>query len=218
MEIRKFFAEFVGTLILMYLGALAVVSAVRLEIDVTLFAAFGFGGALLIAIVVIGPVSGAHLNPAVSLAMWLDRRMAFSDMIAYWIAQTAGAFVAWALVWAGFDSDTVAATYTTPGVSVANAFIIELVLTTFFAWVILAVTRNAPSMAAFVIPLALVGIHFSGVPLSGASVNPVRSLAPGIIGGQAPALWVFLTAPLAGGVVAWILFRWFPSPGTEPSD
>ena len=93
------------------------------------------------------------------------------------------------------------------GVSVGTAFLVEVVLTALFLLVILMVSQRGDIVAGVVIPLTLVVVHFCGIPITGTSVNPARSLAPALIGGDFDSLWIFLVAPLVGAVIAFALYR-----------
>jgi aquaporin Z len=156
-------------------------------------------------------VSGGHFNPAVSLAALLDGRINLTEMIGYWIAQVAGAVVAaLMLLWAS-DQDAVAGTTTrvSPTIGVGSAFLLELVLTAFFVMVILKVTKSYgySGQALTVIPLSLVALHLASVAFTGTSVNPARTLGPGIVGSQLADVWIYLLAPLIGAVVGWALYQ-----------
>ena len=172
--------------------------------------ALAFGLALLAGIWALGHVSGAHFNPAVTLALFADGRISLSDSIGYWVSQFAGGVVAALLVALASSTDTVAGTMTTfsdQGV----AILMELALTAIFVWVIMASTsRRAGHHAPLAIALTLVGVHLSGIPFSGASVNPARSFAPAVVSGNFEGLWVYIVFPLLGGLVAYGLFRLFP--------
>lgn len=216
MVINKYLAELIGTFILVGVGSLSIISGGAAGVPVLLTAPFGFGLGLMAAIFAVGHVSGGHFNPAVTLAMFLDKRTDFSDLVGYWIGQVAGAILASLLIWAAAGSRAaVAATYTNPAAGEGESFAIELALTAVFVLVIMASTKAAPRVAGIVIPLTLVAIHFAAVPLTGASVNPARSLAPALIGDTGAGLWLYLVAPMVGAVIAWALFRLF---GVEEGD
>jgi aquaporin Z len=205
--IRRYIAELIGTLILVFVGGLAILGGGG---DLVVIA-FGFGLALLIGLYAVGEVSGGHFNPAVSLAALLDGRINLTEMIGYWIAQVAGAVVAaLMLLWAS-DQDAVAGTTTrvSPTIGVGSAFLLELVLTAFFVMVILKVTKSYgySGQALTVIPLSLVALHLASVAFTGTSVNPARTLGPGIVGSQLADVWIYLLAPLIGAVVGWALYQ-----------
>ena len=212
MAINKYLAETVGTFILVFLGSMSILAGVTAGGPLMVVIPLGFGLALLVAIASVGHVSGGHFNPAVTLAMWFDRRTSFSDLVGYLIGQFVGATLASAVVLIATEREAVAATITRHQ-DAGTGFLMELLLTLVFVLVILASTRVAPVQAPLLISLALAAVHFAGVPFSGASVNPARSFAPALVGGEFSGLWVYLLAPLAGGAVAWSLWRMF---GVEP--
>lgn len=212
MVINKYLAEFMGTFVLVFVGSLAILANVLTEGPI-LAIAFGFGLALLAGIWAVGHISGAHFNPAVTLAMLLDKRTTFSDAIGYWVAQFAGASVASLVIWAASSRLEVAAT-TTGYRELSTGILVELALTAIFVWVILAVTRTGGNHAPIAIALTLVTVHVAGIPFSGASVNPARSFGPAIVSGAPEAmeqLWVYIVFPLVGAIVAFGLYRLFPA-------
>ena len=141
MVINKYLAEFLGTFILVFFGSLAILSTLATGGPLLITIGFGFGLALLAGIWVAGHVSGAHFNPAVTLAMLLDGRTSFSDAIGYWVSQFAGAGVASLVVWAASSRLAVAET-TTGYEKLSTGILIEVALTAVFVWVILAVTKS----------------------------------------------------------------------------
>jgi aquaporin Z len=209
-QFRTYFAEFVGTSILVFVGSLAILSSLRSDGDLIVIA-LGFGLALLIALYALGEVSGGHFNPAVTLAAFLDGRISLTDGVGYWVSQVAGgAVAALGIAWVT-SRDTVGRTATVPGEGVGDGttFLIEVVLTAFFVMLILKVTKSTEfGRGAFVaISLGLVAIHVAAVPLSGASVNPARSIGPALVGANADKLWLYLVAPLVGAIVGWVLYQ-----------
>lgn len=217
MVINKYLAELMGTLILVGLGTMGILgvggAAGAAEIVVI---AFAFGLALLAGIWAVGHVSGAHFNPAVTLAMLLDRRITFGDAIGYWVAQFAGATVG-SLIVLGMSGNRadVAATVTTYE-ELSAAIVAEIALTAVFVWVIMATTRFTRARgnhAPAAIALTLVGVHLAGIPFSGASVNPARSFGPAAVGGVVGSeVLVYMWAPVVGAIVAFALYRLFPVP------
>jgi aquaporin Z len=164
---------------------------------------------LLAAIFAVGHVSGGRFNPAVTVAMVLDKRTLPVDAAGYIVAQAIGAIGAAALVMVVAGQASVAAGVTKPGGGVTDigALILEVVLTAGFVAVILTSTKRAHLLAPLVIPLTLVAIHFAAAPLTGASVNPVRSLGSALVGGDLAGLWIYIVAPLVGAVLGWAVFR-----------
>jgi len=209
MNPRALIAELLGTFTLVALGSFSIVSANGSSIPPLLIAPFGFGLGLLAAIVVFGHVSGGHFNPAVTLAAWIDRRIDLFGAIGYLIAQALGALVASMTVLVLFGKELVDFTRNTPAsvITDVQAFGIEAVLTAIFVAVILTITARSASQAVFVIPLTLLMIHFAAIPISGASVNPARSLGPAIVAGNYEHLWVYLTGPFLGAIIGWGLYR-----------
>lgn len=205
MVINKYLAELVGTFILVIVGSMTILSAGEFGL---LMVPFGFGLGLLAAIYAVGHVSGGHFNPAVTLAMYLDRRTDLTDLIGYWVAQFAGGLLASLIILIVSTREAVSQTVT--GFPALRLGIMsELVLTTVFVLVILASTRTAPASAGVAISFTLAAVHFAGIPFSGASVNPARSFGPAVVGGTFSGLWVYLLFPLVGAVVAWGLWQLF---------
>jgi aquaporin Z len=211
MNTRAYLAELLGTFLFFAIG-LSSVQAVGVlggaaPLLVVVPLAFGFG--LLAAIFAVGHLSGGHFNPAVTVAMVIDGRTTPSDAVGYVVAQVIGAIGAAALILVLWGQAAVAATITAPGngFSDIQALAFETVLTAIFLLVILSATRHASTHAALAIPLTLVAIHFAAVPFTGASVNPVRSLAPALLGGDLSKLWIYLVAPIVGAVVAALVYR-----------
>lgn len=212
MVINKYLGELLGTVILVGLGSMGILAVGGATGAAEILAiGFGFGLALLAAIWVVGHVTGAHFNPAVTLGALLDGRLSLGDAIGYWVAQFAGATVGSLIVLAAAgDRASVAATATTYQ-DLGTAVVVEILLTAVFVWTILAVTARGANHAPLAIALVLVGIHFVGIPFSGASVNPARSFGPAVVGGTiGSGLWVYIYAPLIGAIVAWGLYRLFP--------
>ncbi|MDR1473759.1 MAG: aquaporin [Lactobacillales bacterium] len=206
---KKGIAEFIGTFILVFIGTGAAVLSGK--VIGTLGIAIAFGLTIVAAAYSIGTISGAHLNPAVSIAMFVNGRLAVEELVIYVIAQIAGAFLGTAtlsylLQDAGKSVDSLGQNLFN-GVNASGAFIVEALLTFIFILVIITVTSGKfgqPSLAGLVIGFTLTMIHFVGVPLTGMSANPARSLAPAVfVGGEALAeIWVFILAPIVGGILA----------------
>jgi aquaporin Z len=215
--INKYLAEFMGTLILVFggsMGILAVGQATSGAGGATgaadiIAIALAFGLSLLAGIWALGHVSGAHFNPAVTLAMLLDKRISLSDSIGYWVAQFAGGAVASLLVAGASSADIVAATRT-GFADLSTGILMEIALTAIFVWVVMAAVRSGGTAAPGAIALTLVGVHLAGIPFSGASVNPARSFGPAVVSGNFDDLWVYLVFPLVGALVAYGLYRLFP--------
>jgi aquaporin Z len=211
MSAPKYLAELLGTFVLVFVGSMSIVSAQAMNAPILVVVPLGFGFALLAAIFAVGHVSGAHFNPAVTLAALLDRRIPALDAAGYVVAQLVGAIAASAVVLLLSSQAAVRSTRNShpDAVSDIQAFALEVILTAIFLLVILTVTKRDPGHAPLVIPLTLVVIHLAGIPVSGASVNPARSLGPALVSGDLGQVWIYLTAPFAGAATGWLLFRVF---------
>lgn len=212
MVINKYLAELIGTFILVVVGSMTILASGEIGTPL-LTVPFGFGLGLLAAIYAVGHVSGGHFNPAVTLAMYLDKRTSATDLVGYWVAQFAGGLLASLSLMIVSSRDAVGQTVTSYP-SLDLGIMSELVLTAIFVLVILASTKTAPATAGMAISLTLVAVHFAGIPFSGASVNPARSFGPAVVGGDFTGLWVYFVFPLLGGAVAWGLWQFF-QPGAE---
>jgi aquaporin Z len=217
--INRYLAELLGTFILVALGSLGILAVGGPSGAAELIAiGFAFGFALLAGIWVVGHVSGAHFNPAVTLAFWADGRMTFADAIGYWVAQFAGGGVASLVVWMAAGSrDAVASTATTYQ-DLGTAITVEVLLTAVFVWIVMSAGLRGALHAPGAISLTLVGIHLAGIPFSGASVNPARSFGPAVVGADITQLGVYIYAPLIGALIAWGLYRLFPVAEVEIAE
>lgn len=213
---NKALAEFFGTFILVFFG---VGSAVLMGAHIGFHGiAIAFGLSIVAAAYGLGAISGAHLNPAVSLGFVASGRMTAADFVTYCIAQIAGGIAAAGVIYViatgkadyaiasdGLGQNGFGAGYN-GGYSMMAALVFEFVATFLFVTVILGATRaDAPAgFAGLAIGLTLAGVHLVGIDVTGVSVNPARSIGPAVFaGGQAIAdLWLFIAAPLAGGLVA----------------
>ena len=217
MNTKKYVAEVIGTFTLVFLGCGSAIFLGAGAEGGHLAVAFAFGLSIVAMAYVIGGVSGCHINPAVSLSMLLDKRLSVKDFVGYVISQVIGAIAAAALLFAlveAFGMTDLTGGLGTNGVGdlgIGGAFIVEIVLTFIFVLAILGVTaqEKTANVAGLVIGLTLVLVHIVGIPLTGTSVNPARSLGPAIFaGGEALThVWVFILAPLVGAVLAVIAYR-----------
>jgi aquaporin Z len=217
MAVKKYVAEGVGTGVLTFMGCGA---AVVLGTDIGgghLAVALAFGLSIVAMAYVIGGVSGCHINPAVSCGMLLSKRISGKEFCFYVIAQVIGAIVAGALlkwlasVYATGDQTGGLGSNGFGTVGMGGALIVEIILTFIFVFVILGVTSDASkgAVAGIVIGLTLTFVHIVGIPLTGTSVNPARSIGPAIFaGGDALSqLWVFIVAPLVGAAIAALVYK-----------
>ena len=209
MDTRKYLAELVGTFLFLTIGYASVAALTTAEVPALLVVSFAFPLGLLAAIFAVGHISGGHFNPAVTVAAVLDRRTDTTDAIGYILAQVIGAIGAAAVVLVVAGQSAVAAGITKPGgvVTDIGALILEIVLTAGFVLVILVSTKRAPGLAPLAIPLTLVAVHFASASLTGASVNPARSIGSALVGGDLSGLWIYIVAPIVGAIGAWALFR-----------
>ena len=220
-SVKKYVAELVGTFVLVLMGCGSAVFSNLLGTPLPyalVGIAFAFGLAVLVMVYAIGGISGCHINPAVSLSMLAAGKISVKDAVAYIVVQCVGAIIgAGVLYWiaTGYPTYSLAVTglgqngydlASPSGFSMASAFVAEVVLTSIFLLVIHGSTsEKAPKgFAGLFIGLSLVLIHLVGIPVTGTSVNPARSLGPAIIvGGTAlNQLWLFWGAPIIGGLLA----------------
>jgi len=218
MDTRKYLAELVGTFLFMTIGYASVAAFGAASAPGLLVVPFSFGLGLLAAIFAVGHISGGHFNPAVTVAAVLDRRTSTQDAIGYILAQVVGAVAAAAVVFIVAGQAAVAAGVTKPGggVSDIGALILEVVLAAGFILVILTSSKRAPTLAPLAIPLTLVAIHFASAPLTGASVNPARSIGSALLSADLGALWIYIVAPIIGAAGGWAHFRAIDGGGEEP--
>ena len=219
---RKYIAEFIGTCTLVLFGTgVAVVSGGNLVAT-----ALAFGLAIIASAYVIGPISGCHVNPAVSLAMLISKKMDVREFVGYVIAQILGALAGTAILYLILNNSSVGTfalgangygALSATDVSLLAAIVTEVVLTFIFVYTILGVTsdESKSNIAGLVIGLTLTFVHLLGIGLTGTSVNPARSLAPAIfLGGTAlKQVWVFIVAPLLGAALAAIVFKYLNKEG-----
>jgi aquaporin Z len=218
---KRYGAELLGTALLVFFGAGSVIAA-RVEGGVVVVA-LTFGFILLALSYTLGPVSGCHVNPAVTLGALLTGRISTVGAIGYWIAQFVGSIVAslllWVLVKSGGVTDqsgTLGANRYGTHINLGGTFLLEIVLTFLLVLVILTVTSRVEQtgIAAVAIGIAIAACHLVGVALDGTSVNPARSLGPAVFNGGTPLsqLWVFIVAPLIGGILAAAALRFVLGP------
>ena len=213
---KRLLAEFLGTFALVFAGTGAiVVNGITGGVIGHAGIALTFALVVLAMIYTFGDVSGAHLNPAVTVAFAAARRFAWREVPNYVAAQFAGAFAASGLLRVLFPADAKLGT-TLPAGSMAQSFLLELVLTALLMLVILNVSTGAKEkgITAGIAVGAVIGLEamFAG-PISGASMNPARSLAPAVVSGQLQHLWLYLVAPVLGALVGVLLCIGVREPG-----
>jgi aquaporin Z len=211
MNARSYLGELLGTFLFMMIGyaSISAVGVADPPITGLVVVPFGFGLGLLAAIYAFGHLSGGHYNPAVTIAMILDKRTTPADGVAFIVAQIIGAIGAAAVILVAISQSAVAAGISAPGpgVSDVGALILETVFTAIFLVVILTVSKRSPTMAAIAIPLTLVAIHFAIATTSGSSVNPARSIGSALIGGNLSTLWIYLVGPTIGGIIGYAIYK-----------
>lgn len=219
---KRYVAELIGTMVLVLFGCGS--AAIAGSVLGTLGIALAFGLSIVAMAYVIGDISGCHINPAVSIGMWIDGRLNSKDLAAYIIFQCIGAIIGIALLAVIINSAPSLGGYfatglgqngfgsaSSVGLDVMGAIIVEIILTFVFVFTVLGVTKKVENgaVAGIVIGLTLTFVHIMGIPLTGTSVNPARSLAPALfIGGQAlQQVWVFILAPIVGAIIAGLVYK-----------
>ena len=214
MDSRRYLAEAIGTFVLVGVGSMTIVAAGAMGAPVLATVPFGFGLGLMAGIFALGHVSGAHFNPAVTIAMVIDKRTTGIDAVGYIVAQVVGAVAASALLLGLSGNDAVKSTTSAAGPALTGslngamgALVVEATLTAIFLVVILTVTKMAADRAGIVIALTLTAAHFAGIPFSGSSLNPARSLGPAIVTGTYTDIWVWVVGPIVGGIIGWAIYK-----------
>jgi aquaporin Z len=219
---KRYLSELIGTMVLVLFGCGS--AAIAGSVLGTVGIALAFGLSIVAMAYVIGDISGCHINPAVSIGMWIDGRMETQDLLMYIVFQCIGAIIGIGLLAVIINSAPSLGGYavtglgqngfgsaSSVGLDVVGAIIVEIILTFVFVFTVLGVTKKAENgaVAGIVIGLTLAFVHIMGIPLTGTSVNPARSLAPALfLGGQAlEQVWVFILAPVIGAIIAGLLYK-----------
>lgn len=222
MALKRALAEMIGTFVLVFCGVgTAVIAGSHVGF---LGVAFAFGLSLLAMAYAIGPISGCHINPAVTLGMLVSRKVELSEAVRYWVAQVVGGILAAGILLAivsgrkggysagveGLGANGYGA-HSPDGFAVGSALAVEVILTALLVFTVLAATDRIANVAFAGIPIGLVLtlIHLVSIPVTNTSVNPARSIGPAIfVGGWAlKQLWLFILAPLAGGLLGSLVHR-----------
>ena len=207
--IRSLIAEAVGTFALVFAGCGAIMVDAKTHALGHLGVAFSFGLVIMVMIYALGHISGAHFNAAVTFAFAMTRHFPWPRVAAYWAAQLTGALVGAALLRLSLG-DVAHVGATLPSGSQGQSFLWELVLSFFLMLVVMAVatdTRAVGEGAAIAIGGTIALDALFGGPISGASMNPIRSLAPALVSGDFHALWLYLLAPIAGTTLAGLAYQ-----------
>ncbi len=211
--LKKCVAEFIGTFVLVFFacGTAAVVGCSAANGTGYLLTALAFGLVIVAMAYSIGNVSGCHINPAVSIAMLVSGKLSVKDFLGYLAAQFAGAIAGAAALMAFVGKDSGLGANALYQGNIGLSLLIEVILTFVFVIAILGVTskKENSAVAGIVIGLSLTLVHILGISFTGTSVNPARSFGPALfVGGEALAnVWVFLVAPLVGGVLAALVYK-----------
>ncbi len=207
---KKYLAEMIGTMVLVLMGCGAAVSLgctpAGIGVPGVVGTALAFGLAVVAMAYAIGGISGCHINPAITLGVWLSGRMNGKDACMYMIFQVIGAIIGAAILF-GITPGGLGENACQEGISLGTGFIAELVFTCVFVLVVLGTTdakKGAGNFAGLAIGLSLVLVHLVCIRYTGTSVNPARSIGPAIFAGGAALsqLWIFIVAPLCGGALA----------------
>lgn len=206
---HRLVAELVGTYVLVFAGTGAIVTNDLTGGTVThVGVALTFGLVVMAMIYSLGEVSGAHINPAVSIGFWVARRLPFGEMVGYIVSQCVGALLASATVLAIFGSHPNLGA-TLPSGAASQPFVLEVVLTLILMFVILCVATGSKEQGimagAAIGATVMLEALFAG-PICGASMNPARSLGPAVVSGELTHLWIYLVAPVAGAIAAVAVF------------
>lgn len=226
---QKYAAEFFGTLVVVGIGTGTIIALgmSNLEADITTVA-LAFGFAWMAALYTFGRVSGGHFNPALTLAVFLDRRISATDMLGYWVAQFLGALGASAIFAWVLDRSAVATSYTyvaEPTVGGFSGFVAEAIFTMVLGAGFLVLSKSRAHTKYLGMGITLSALTFIGLRFTGASMNPARSFAPSIIGEDIPQffsstnqLWVFFVGPLLGAILGWVLYKFVVVGDTDLTD
>ena len=212
-SVKKYLAECIGTFVLVFFACgTAVVTKCSVDNPAGYLAtALAFGLVIVAMAYSIGNVSGCHINPAVSIAMLVSGKMSVKDFVGYVVAQFVGAIVGGAALMAFVGKESGLGTNGLFDGKIAASLVIEVILTFVFVLAILGVTSKVENgkVAGIVIGLSLTLVHLLGIAFTGTSVNPARSFGPALFaGGDAlKDVWVFIVAPLVGGVLAALVYK-----------
>jgi aquaporin NIP len=207
---RKYLAEVIGTFALVFCGTGAIIINQESGGAIThVGIAITFGLIVASMIYAVGDISGAHLNPAVTLAFWAAKEFPAKEILPYIVSQAVGAFIASLTLRYLFPANVLLGS-TLPSGLPMQSFILELILTFILMFVILHVAKGSKEQGMFaglaIGFVVLLEAMFAG-PICGASMNPIRSLAPAVVSGHLENLWIYLTAPTIGAIVAVLAWK-----------
>ena len=215
---KKYLAEGIGTMVLVLMGCgSAIFFGCATGTAQVLAVAFAFGLAVVGMAYTIGGISGCHINPAITLGVWLSKRMSGKEAIGYMISQFIGAFIGSAILYAltstgGYGESTATGANGFGNGEMLQAFLAEAIFTFVFVLVVFGSTdskKGAGNLAGLAIGLTLVLVHIVCIPITGTSVNPARSFGPAIFqGGEALSqLWLFIVAPFVGATLSALVWK-----------
>lgn len=209
---KKYFAEMVGTMVLVLMGCGSAVFFGCTEPAEILAVAFAFGLSVVAMAYCIGGISGCHINPAITLGVWLSKRMSDKDAVGYMVGQFIGALIGSVIIYlltstGGFGETTATGANSFGEGEMVQALIAEVIFTFVFVLVVLGATdseKGAGNLAGLAIGLTLVLVHIVCIPITGTSVNPARSFGPAIFAGGVALkqLWLFIVAPFIGAALS----------------
>jgi aquaporin Z len=210
---KKYIAEMFGTMVLVLMGCGTAVSlSCGIDTASVVGTALAFGLAVVAMAYAIGGISGCHINPAITLGVWLSKRMSGKDAVMYILYQIIGGFIGAAILYVLAPESGLGANTIQTGITTMGAVIAEIVFTFVFVLVVLGTTdseKGAGNLAGLAIGLSLVLVHLVCIHYTGTSVNPARSIGPALLaGGQAMVdLWIFIVAPLVGAALAAVVWK-----------
>ncbi|MFI3239416.1 MAG: MIP family channel protein [Bacteroidales bacterium] len=212
---KKLFAEMIGTMVLVLMGCgSAVFNGGAADVAAVLTISFAFGLSVVAMAYTIGGISGCHINPAITLGVWISGRMSGKEAISYMGAQVVGAFIGSAIIYAIASQMGVTGTGANGYAEgqLIPALIAEIAFTFIFVLVVLGTTASenaTPKFAGLVIGLTLVLVHIVCIPITGTSVNPARSIAPAVFAGAEAIsqLWLFIVAPFIGAALSAVVWK-----------
>lgn len=212
-SIKKYLAEFIGTFVLVFIACgVAAVTGCNGDADASyVLTALAFGGVIIAMAYSIGNISGCHINPAVSIAVWINKGIDLKDFIGYLISQFLGGIAGAAVLMSLIGTELGLGANGLYDSSIIKSLIVEVILTFIFVLAVLGATSKIENgkVAGLVIGGSLTLVHLFGIYFTGTSVNPARSFGPALmLGGNALAnVWIFIVAPLAGGVLAILIWK-----------
>jgi MIP family channel proteins len=199
---QKYLAEAFGTFVLVGIGA-----GVMMSGGGAIATAFAFGFAWMAALYTIGRVSGGHLNPVLSLAAFLDRAISLQDLIGYWVAQFVGAIGALGIFAWLFSKAATMGAVTDYQITGFKAFSVEAILAVILTMAFLAMMRSSAHTKYLGMGFTLLALTLFGFDVTGASMNPARTIAPALFAGHWHGIWVYIVGPIVGAIVGWVLYR-----------